>query len=207
MQCSHAYHQQHLFPRLRTHKVRSLTSQGATFPVVSTRGQSRPLALQNNVATSEHASKTETTQVRHGSEQMNRRDRYACWFVCPSLDSLAIPRQIIPKRGHRHRSPHTRDLCEGQALIRRIPRTLRQPVRSRGCMHPECSTHRAVPRIHRSTEPNHPQTIRTCNVPYINWLTDHNHRQAKKVHTHRNVPCSHRLTKPIHRHHVWSVVP
>ena len=107
--CSHAYHQHHLFSRLRTHKVRSLTSQGAISPAVSTRGQGRPLALRNNVATSEHTSQTETT-CEARIRQMNRKDRCARWFACTSLDSLAIPRQIIPKRGHRHRSPHTRDL-------------------------------------------------------------------------------------------------
>ena len=97
-----------MFSRLRTHKVRSLSSQGAISPAVSTRGQSRPLALRNNVATSEHASQTETTQVKHGSEQMNRKDRYACWFACTSLDSLAISRQIVPERGHSYGSPqHT----------------------------------------------------------------------------------------------------
>ena len=47
----------------------------------------------------------ETTHVKHGSSQTNRKDRYACWFACTSLDSLAIPRQIIPERGHSYRSP------------------------------------------------------------------------------------------------------
>ena len=38
-----------------TNTVRSLTSQGAISPAVSTRGQSRPLALEQCVASSEHA--------------------------------------------------------------------------------------------------------------------------------------------------------
>ena len=79
-----------------TNTVRSLTSQGAISPALSTRGQSRPLALEQCSHECASTSQTHLTQVLHGSEQATKEEN-TCRFAF-TTDSSSSKGETLNER-------------------------------------------------------------------------------------------------------------